>query len=111
MTLQYGVISGIPYDMQMPKSFSHSQPSREFWRWATENQPRHRRLQMKDLPIRNRNKIRDAKLNTWKRLLDHLVSKGWAQYVILWTHDGKMLIFEEYQLQGVRNEIRRSSIG
>lgn len=66
---------------------------------------------MKDLPIRNRNKIRDAKLTTWKRLLDHLVSKGWARYVILWTHDEEMLIFEEYQLQGVRNEIRRSSIG
>ena len=97
--------------MSIPKSFSHSQPSREFWRWASENEPRHRRLIMKGLPISNRNKVRSGNLRFWKRLLDHLVSKGWPVYVMLWTHDGEMQVFETYQLQGVRNEIRRSSIG
>jgi len=97
--------------MDIPKTFSHSQPSREFWRWASENAPRHRVLRVGGLPLRNRNSVKKGSVAVFKRLLDHLVSKGWPEYVILWTHDGEMQVFGSYLLQGVRNSIRRSRIG
>ena len=46
----------------------------------------------------------------WKRALGWLVQKGWPEYVIIWPDDNKMILFEKYLLQGVKNEIQRNRI-
>lgn len=98
--------------MHRPKTFDYHPSAREFWRWAKENEPRHRKLMMGFLPVRGQvKKIKNGGTYIfWKRLLDHLVSKGWPAYCMIWTDEEELIIFERYLLQGVRNEIQRNRI-
>ena len=93
--------------MPVPKVFSSNPNAIEFWRWAQENEPRHRTLTVGLLPVKgHRPKLRDgSSISFWKRLLDFLVGKGWPQYAMIWTHEGEMILFSTYLLQDVKNEI------
>ena len=98
--------------MKIPKTFNHNQVAREFWRWASENQPRHRRLTYSMLPLRGHHPkiVTGEKIFFWKKLLDFLVQKGWPEYAMIWTSDGELVVFDKYLLQDVRNEIQRNRI-
>ena len=95
---------------KIPARFVKHPSSREFLRWAVSTQPRHRELKF-SMFGKDAYKVEDGgTFFIWKRLLDFLVRKGWPDYVMLWTSDGELMIFEKYQLQGVKNELRRSRI-
>ena len=98
--------------MNTPKTFQKSQPAQAFWTWAMQNEPRHRELKVKFLPIKGKlKKIQEGNdMTFWIRLLDFLVSKGWPEYVVIWTCDRELLVFEKYLLQDVKNEIQRKAI-
>jgi len=98
--------------MDTPKTFNHNQPAREFWRWAKKNEPRHRDLQVRFLPIKGKMpKVKTGDdISFWKKLLDFLVKKGWPEYAIIWTVDKKLVVFERYLLQEVKNAIQRNQI-
>lgn len=98
--------------MKIPKTFTYSQPATAFWKWAKSNEPRHRNLTVKFLPIKGQVPTikSGGKFSFWKRLLDFLVKKGWPDYVIVWTNEGEMMVFTKYLLQDVKNEIQRKTI-
>ena len=98
--------------MKIPITFTYSQPAKAFWIWAKENEPRHRTLTVRYLPVKgHREKIKSGgNITFWKRLLDFLSDKGWPEYVIVWTNDDEMMIFTKYLLQDVKNEIQRKKI-
>jgi len=98
--------------MNIPKTFTHNQPAKAFYTWAMKNEPRHRKLKVNFLPVKGKlKKIHDGKdITFWIRLLDFLVSKGWPDYVVIWTCDRQLLVFDKYLLQDVKNEIQRKAI-
>ena len=98
--------------MNIPKTFTYNQPAKAFYTWAMKNEPRHRQLRVNFLPIKGRRKkIHEGNdISFWIRLLDFLVSKGWPDYVVIWTCDRQLLVFEKYLLQDVKNEIQRKAI-
>ncbi len=69
-------------------------------------------LKVKFLPIKGKlKKIQEGNdITFWIRLLDFLVSKGWPEYVVIWTCERELLVFEKYLLQDVKNEIQRKAI-
>ena len=110
--LAMSIVIWYTFVMKTPKTFSYSQQAREFWRWASENQPRHRELSYQFLPLKgHRPKIKKGtKISFWLKLLDFLVSKGWPEYAIVWTNNEELIIFDKYLLQDVKNEIQRNTI-
>tara|TARA_A100001515_G_scaffold114033_1_gene95404 strand:- start:2592 stop:2891 length:300 start_codon:yes stop_codon:yes gene_type:complete len=98
--------------MKIPKTFDHNQAAQAFWTWAMDNEPRHRTLKVNYLPIKGKlKKIHKGNdVSFWIRLLDFLVLKGWPEYVVIWTNNQEMVVFEKYLLQDVKNAIQRNRI-